>query len=356
MTAAVVWGLCVAPAAAQVRAAEAERPVDSGAEEQPAPGPALARWLEVTGAQVAVRYRFVETSDGVTTSDSVQSQPQFKARLKFDPRGRYALHAAVGSGGSFTSGWNNTGLGLGDYAGDLAVKHFYVEAAPAGGLTLQVGSLPFARGLSTEVTTYDNDAYFVGERLTLKRRVTIGLDEFTVTTGHLGDLKTPNAFRRLDRLDEHNYWQVLGVRRLHARLALSADLSRVAGVQTWRQGVVLGTAGVLPVDSVRVELYERRGDTADEGFAVTAERKLTKALSVAGGYANVDRGYGGLNADRFNTGARVFVSGSYGLPAGLKAQWFVARGVFTDHATSNATRVDAILVWDLKQAFDGKSR
>jgi hypothetical protein len=60
------------------------------------------------------------------------------------------------------------------------------------------------------------------------------------------------------------------------------------------------------VDAVRLELYQRVKGTQDNGFAVSAERAVTRTVGITAGYADIDEHYGTLNADRFGTGRRVF--------------------------------------------------
>src|SRR6266852_5945292 len=75
--------------------------------------PALARWLDLLAAALSTRYRYVESSQGVTIANQVQYKMAFKAQLKFDPSGRYSLNAGLFTGNNFAGGWNNTGLGSG---------------------------------------------------------------------------------------------------------------------------------------------------------------------------------------------------------------------------------------------------
>ena len=142
---------------------------------------------------------------------------------------------------------------------------------------VQAGSLYINRGQSTEATTYDNDGYVMGERTSLKRGDLIGLDEVSVTTGYLGDLNTPSVFSRTGRMLDQNYLQVLVMRTVGSRLAVSADYSRVAGRATWRQALAL--RGLGPLDAIRLELYQRAQHGPSSGIAVTADRRVAVARS-----------------------------------------------------------------------------
>ena len=59
-----------------------------------------------------------------------------------------------------------------------------------------------------EHLTYDNDAYIVGERVTL-RPTTGAVTQVSVTGAYFGDYNDVNVFKRLERLDEWNYGQAL---------------------------------------------------------------------------------------------------------------------------------------------------
>jgi hypothetical protein len=87
------------PAAEQV-------PVAAPAQNRPAPP--LNRWLDLQTALLQLRYRHVETSAGVTTSNEPQDNIALKARLKFDAKGRYSANVGVATGTSCTGGWNST--------------------------------------------------------------------------------------------------------------------------------------------------------------------------------------------------------------------------------------------------------
>jgi hypothetical protein len=127
--------------------------------------PALGRWIDLQNATLNLRYRFVDTSDGVVTTNQLQHRETLRARVKFDSRGRYALHLGVFTGVRFTSGWDNTGWGINPAQKNLAFKASYLSAQPLAGVDVEAGGLYIVKGESTEVTTYDDDGYVMGERL-----------------------------------------------------------------------------------------------------------------------------------------------------------------------------------------------
>ena len=69
-------------------------------------------------------------------------------------------------------------------------------------------------------------------------------------------------------------------------------------------------------------------------------------VSIGLGYADIDRDYGGLNADRFNRGRRVFEQGTIRLTRDLSASVFVTQAVHNDLALSNEHRVDVVVTYN----------
>ena len=201
--------------------------------------------------------------------------------------------------------WNNTGMGTGDPARDLHLKQLYFAAAPVSGLEFQYGGLYVARGEGTEITTYDNDGYLTGQRVTVKQPKQLWFDEVSATQAYLGDAKVPDMWNRYQRLTESNYYQVLvrqeswearrRLRGLHrsGRRPDVAQRDRIQGAD--------GRARRL-----RFEGYARSevGPTPF-GWALTLDKKVGRT-SMSGGYASIDEHYGGLNGDYYNKGNRWF--------------------------------------------------
>jgi hypothetical protein len=331
---------------------DAAQPVVTRPAPKPPAKPAPShRWYEAQAIQLDARYRLIETSAGVRSSNALQHRQTFRGAFKFDAKGRYTLQAGAGSGSSFTGSWDNAGPGTGEGEVNLGVRYLYASAAPVKGLELQIGGIGLVRGESTEITSYDNDGYVMGERLTLKQPARFYLDEISVSAGYLGDTNTPSVFDRADRLDDHNYTQVLVGKKLGTRASVSVDWTGVAGVDTWRQGVRVATKETGVVDAVRLELYQRTTGDDAAGFALAAERLLPHKLSLAGGYASVDRNFGGLNGDRFNRGNRVFVDAKLPLVQDLSLNVFYGRAVGNDYAVANKHRFDIVVGYNVLKAL-----
>jgi hypothetical protein len=307
----------------------------------------LSRWFDLQMATLNLRYRYIDNSLGIVTSNQLQHREVFKGRLKFDADGKYSLNVGVFTGRAFTGGWNNTGWGTGDGQTNLAVKQLYLSAAPVKGLEVQYGSLYINRGESTEITTYDEDGYIMGERVSIKRPDKLFFDEISVTYAFLGDINTPNINKRYFRLKQSNYHQFLLDKKIGKRAAVSADYTFESGRETMREAIRVDVHESRVLDTARFENYQRTGRTAAYGFAVQGEKAITKRLTVVGGYAQIDPLYGGLNADRFQIGKRLFVLGTLRLTSTITLSTFATRAVANSVPVPIQTRFELIFSYNL---------
>jgi len=307
----------------------------------------LSRWFDLQMATLNLRYRYIDNSLGIVTTNQLQHREVFKGRLKFDADGKYSLNAGIFTGRAFTGGWNNTGWGTGDGQTNLAVKQLYFSAAPVKGLELQYGGLYINRGESTEITTYDEDGYIMGERVSIKRPDKLFFDEITVTYAFLGDINTPNINKRYFRLKQSNYHQFLLEKKIGKRAAVSADYTFESRRETMREAIRVDVHESRVLDTVRFENYQRAGRTAAYGFAVHGEKAITKRLTVVGGYAQIDPLYGGLNADRFGIGKRLFVASTLRLTSTITFNTFATRAIANSFPVPIQTRVELIISYNL---------
>jgi hypothetical protein len=319
------------------------------------PSSPLSRWLDVQVASLAVRYRNIEPSDSpLPDVEQMQTNAQLRFRVKFDSQSRVTANVGITSGSVFTGTWNDTGIGTGNYRFDLGARYLFLEVVPVKGVVAQAGSLAIVRGESTEITSYDNDGYVTGERVTLRRPRELLFDEISVTVAYLGDIRTPNAFDRLDRLAETNYQQYLVARSVGPRVTASTDLTRLSGVNTWRAAVRVKVPELRAADAIRYEQYVRFDGDAAGGLAITADKRLTKRLTTTFGYAQIDESNGALNGDRYVRGRRVFGSAALELTRSLSLSGFLGRAFENDFPVVNRTRLDLIFGWnvlkDLQQA------
>jgi hypothetical protein len=307
--------------------------------------------FEIETLTLYSRYRFVENNAEVVTANQIQIKDSFRARVNLDEGGRFSIHVGAFTGSSFTSSWDSTGVGTGDWSPDAYVKQLYVSAAPARGIDAQVGGLYFTRGESTEITTYDEDGFLTGERIAIRRPAQLFFDDLSATRASIGSPTTPGVLRRFDLFAHPDYWQVQAVKRFNRTLSASTDVTSAFGARTIRAAVAVRLPQRSPIAGVRVEQYRRLDANPAGGFAVSVDRPLTSRVKLQGGYATIDEFYGGLNADRIQRGARVFAIASIALPAGLAVQVFGTRAFETSYSVSNRTRFDAVVSYDALAAI-----
>lgn len=326
-------------------------PLTAAAQNAAAPPPKeppLRRWFEIQTFTLSTRYRFIDTNADRTTSNDMQYREYTRARFNLDAKKRFTVNFGTASGNSFISSWDYTGWGINDadYHNHY-LKHLYGSAIPISGLEIQAGGLYISKGELTEFTSYDDDGYVMGSRVTVRRPKQIYLDEVTFTRASLGPSNEPNVFDRFEDFDDPNYTQILASKRFSQMVAASLDFSEQSGADTLRGAVALRFKPTAPITALRYEQYHRFNANSASGFALTAERPVTKWVRLSGGYATIDEFYGGLNADRIQRGRRFFAIANVPLVGPLSASFFVTEALHADYALSNQTRFDAVLAWDV---------
>ena len=310
--------------------------------------PRIRRWLDVQNVHLSSRFRWVESNTGQITSSTHQWQPNVRARILVDPAARYTINLAAFSGNQFVSSWNNTGGGVGTFAHDFNIRQLFVAAEPVPGLEFQVGGLTLVRGENSEVTSYDNDAYIVGERVTV-RRAEGTLSQVVATVGHIGDYRTPNVFRRLDAMDDVNYGQVLLGARVGPSASVSADYTYEDGRDILREAATIRVPeAALPLTAIKIEAYQRVSDVTGHGFNVSGDVRLTPAFTVTAGVAHIDRnylipGYMSPNGDRYERGTRFYSQGTYALTRDLSVGWFHGEAFNIDYDIPNEHRFEILV-------------
>src|SRR4030095_2286449 len=190
-------------------------------------------------------------------TNQLQHRETLRGRVKFDARGAYSLNLGVFTGTRFSSGWDNTGWGMAGSQRNLAFKALFLSAATGQSTEARDGGLYLVRGESTEVTTYDEDGYVIGERVSVRRPGSLFFDEISATVGFLTVNPREIAFsKRVKYLnDRPNYRHFLVDKKLTPRIALSTDFTNFDGSHTWRQAVNVNTRGLHVVDAVIFENY-----------------------------------------------------------------------------------------------------
>ncbi|MEW6322353.1 MAG: hypothetical protein AB1635_14835 [Acidobacteriota bacterium] len=333
--AVAVW---VPPAAAQTAPTEGEAP------------PKIRRWIDLQHVHLSSRFRWYESSEGEVLQSTLQWQPQIRARVLADSRGRLSLHVGAFSGGSLPSGWNNTGVGIGRFAGRFSVKQLFVQVEPVKGLDIQVGSLYANRGVVTENISYDSDTYVTGERVTW--RPSRGpVTQVSGMVGYLGEFREPNFFKRADRLGDWNYGQVLVGLRLHPRVMASADYIYQHGEDILREGVTIRLPASVGLRGIQIESYQRVSPDTAAGFNLAGDFRLNGRLDITLGVMSVDRHYGPYNGDRYELGTRVYSLGNYRITPELSAGYFWGEAFATDYFIPNNHRFDLVLTYNPTQAL-----
>lgn len=293
-------------------------------------------WLDLQSVSVGVRYRMVENTLGLRAQNWSDHHQGLKLKLKLDPAARYSLSAVALNGNSFIAGWNLSGLG-GQSSNRLFLKQLYVTGKPRKGIEFQYGGLGIVRGESSEITSYDNDGYLMGQRLSV--------GDVTFTAGYLGDLRKPSVTRRWNRLAELNYGQVLVKRRLTDRLTATADFTEDDGERTLRQGVVIRPASMI--DLIRLEAYERASGSRAVGGAITVEKPFGRSR-LAATFASIDDRYRPVNSDRYGRGRRLSLTNTIALGRDVSLQVFVTRALDGGGlALPNRTRFDVHIRYEL---------
>ena len=305
----------------------------------------LGRWLTLDTASLNTRYRHISNFLGTTTASNQQYQFALKGSFSLDTGGRFAIHAGLFTGNTFTGGWNNAGPGTAVAQSNLYLKQLFVEVKPLNGVQVQYGGLEFARGESSEITSYDYDGYVVGARVVVQRPESAFFDEVGITYGYIGDLTRPSVFGRLDHLNRSNYHQFLVAKRAGRHLRMSTDYTCDSGVGTLRQAATFRAPGIGLGDSLHFEQYERTGVPAGYGFSAYGERIVARRISLGAGYAQLDRR--GLYSDRFHVGQSLF----WNCHIALNREWSVM--ALATHALSGSpvgaphTRFDVSVGYNL---------
>ena len=341
------------------------------------------RWLDLDTLSHSERYRNAFADGGGHVFEGGQQRSLVVGKLKLDPAGRYDIGFRASSGRYFNWAYGGyTGqdfitrvneaqnrfslaarFGLvqsifADPAGaalgkvdihsngwQFYLRELYFSATPVKAVTVEFGSFGIERGLSTEITTFDEDGYLSGERIRLHDAKHLFFDEVGFTSAYFGDIGTPNLFDRGSSLKKSNYRQVFARKQLNRRVGFSGEYTWQAGentgIDTLRQAVVVGTKESKIFDSLRFEAYERLNATTfpgvamspvgpvaplsvggASGYAVTAGKKLGN-FSGDIGYASIDKNYSvytgyrffqavsfPLNGDAYGEGNRPFIHAS----------------------------------------------
>lgn len=326
----------------------------------------LGRWLSLDNMSFSSRYRNSAATNGNHVFNGGQQRSLISGKFKFDREGKYFIGFRASSGRYFNWAYASmagTHFGNGNaplsitpaVAGTIVpligrgapiavpeargwnfyMRELYLSASPTKFLTMEFGSFGIERGVASEITTFDDDGYLSGERVRLKDKQHLYLDEISATFAYLAvaDLNTPNFFARGTDLGKNNYRQVAATKTFGKRVAVSAQYDWLARFQTVREAAKVNIGESKVLDSTRLELYQRVNAApqdfgifpAANGWSLSAAKNLgKKQWQLEGGYANVDRYYGvyggsqigtlagfSINGDSYQTGERLFARANY---------------------------------------------
>jgi hypothetical protein len=379
----------------------------------------IDRWLDFGSFNYGARYRSTFDTNGARTFDQGQQHLVADGKFKFDEQGRYGIGFHLSSGRYFnwsyadfigggqhqfvqdaeakmtpyqlyifnvlppSSGFYNSG------GGQLYLRQLFLAAELVHGIEFQFGGLAINHGVNSEATSYDDDGYMSGERVTVRRPKQAWLSEISYTRGYLGDLYTPNFFARGERLSRSNYWQILGRKDFGKRIAVSADYTYTTPegaaffLKTSREAILADVHQSKVIDQVRFEAYQRinAGEFAPgfpfpsaKGYAVTLSRNFKNRFAMDAGVADIDVDYItnlgvnvqalilGLtvNGDQYGVGRRYFVRPAIPLTRYASLVGNYSHVFDTNTAASsvdiwNNQALTAGVVFDLKKAIFPKS-
>jgi hypothetical protein len=320
--------------------------VSSPSNSTPSP---LARWIDLPTGLVAIRSKSFQASN----TDFINLGQYYllaAGQLKLDREGSWGIRFAAGTGRAFTAGWNATGIGAGDFFGGIYLKQLFLSSTPIHGLEVQIGGIGFNRGESTEITSYNNNGYLMGERVRLKFPHQLFFNDISFTAAYIGDIDTPNVIARFHRLDSSNYYQFLAARQFGKKISLSADLTSHSGTGTLREAVKLNLKVTHYLDDLLFENYQRLNSNPEWGCAVTLQRSISR-VNLAGGYADIDPFYGIWNTDRMGRGKRIFLTPKVNLWRELSFSFYFTQAFDNDFPVTNQTRFDFILNYDFQKTL-----
>lgn len=310
----------------------------------------LKRWFEVDTLVFSTRYRHVTTNVGPISADQLQFQFQAKAHFKFDPKGKYSVYGAVSTGNVINSGWGSTGIGTGGPQTDIFLKQLYVDAKPVKGVEIQVGGITPNNGENTEVTGYDNDAYLMGQRVSIKIPKKLYFDVISIANGYFGDFTEPNVLNRFKHFNRSNYHQILVGKKIGKSVSFTADYTFEAGRDTFRQAVKFSIPKFRVFDVMRFENYQRVDPEHEYGFGIYGEKSFYKKLTLSTGFARIDTSM--INGDRYLRGNRLYAGWNLKLSRefSFNGIWLQALGPLP-LAASPRTRVDAVFTFNILETF-----
>jgi hypothetical protein len=233
----------------------------------------------------AMRFRYADKAPHQVTNRDFDYKLTSKVRFDIVGEGRTYLEFRGESGKSFTTSFDNTGVGKSPGYWSFNLKTLTLGQKLGQHYEAQVGSLSFDYGAGTEATYADNDGWFSGYRFRATSFHYRWLpNAASISIGFVGDFSQPNAFARLHRLGDENYIQALALKNFAADKIASVEFDSFQSVCFARLGFDWTKMPVHVFDEMRIEEMTRASDGPTFGFSGQVVRKVDPAGRVNGGF------------------------------------------------------------------------
>jgi hypothetical protein len=279
--------------------------------------PASKSIFEVPQADIYARYRYIDNTSGVVTSDDLQYRFTGRLRLNLHKTGTYA-GSRIETGSSISSSWSNTGIGKSPAEWVLNVKTLFVGQRVGKKAEVEVGSMDFEYGAGTEALYADQDSFNEGYRLRVHDlEGKLVPSKVVLHFGYIGDFNKVNAFGRMHRLGEINYVQILAEKKLAKWMTASAEFDRLRGLNLIRNAAKVTLPDPWLVNDLRIETVARLNDGATAGWALHLVKTKNRLGSFNPGiyYSHLPTGVyrvglaqALVNGDVYGTGKRIGVT------------------------------------------------
>ena len=235
-------------------------------------------WLsrvKVIQAEAGGRLRYLDNGPHAVTQRDLHYKFGARFTVSLTKSENTYVHVRAETGDSFNNDHNYTAAGLGSRVNTFNVKDIFFGHEIRERAEVQAGGLDYDRGAGSEATYADNDGWLEGYRVVLKGRgASLLPNRLSFTAGYVGDLKQPDFFRRLHRLKQLNYIQILGQKSLGAKTETSAEFTGINGIPFFRAGITRKNPSLRVVDDIILEAIVRTGHNTALGWSSTVSRKL----------------------------------------------------------------------------------
>ena len=232
--------------------------------------------VELNKGKLALRYRLQTDEFGDLSHNTLQDQVLFDISIGF-LQNQVKINFTLASGGKFTGGWGDLGLGSHDPALEIYLKRLTLTLNPTEGLSLSVGSMAPEYGAGSENSYFDKDGSIMGYRA----KVAIHNGELVVTGGFVGDYENPNVFNRMHYLGEVNYVQMILTQAIGEIVKASVDYTNHDQTNYLRAAVQFKVdKWVNFLDSITLEdLVALSRDDLKNVFAVKLSKKFKSLIA-----------------------------------------------------------------------------